>query len=68
MWLGAEWLMRECKREQGKSMKEGHVTEEKAQRFRVLTALSEDLGSIPSTHIGQLTTACDSSSRESDTP
>ena len=38
-------------------------TGEMAQQLRALAALAEDLGSVPSTHIGQLTTVCDSSSR-----
>jgi hypothetical protein len=33
---------------------------------RALAALAEDLGYIPSTHIRQLTNACNSSSRDSD--
>jgi hypothetical protein len=36
-----------------------------AQCLRVFAALAEDPGSILSTHVWQLTTACNSSSRES---
>lgn len=32
----------------------------------VCTALAEDLTSVPSAHVGQLTTACNFSLRESD--
>lgn len=34
-----------------------------AQRLRVLASLAEDLSSVPGTHVGWLTTACDSRSR-----
>lgn len=36
---------------------------EVAERLRTCTVLGEDLGSVPSTHVGQLPTACSSSSR-----
>lgn len=34
--------------------------------LRESTAFPEDMSSVPSSHIGQLTTACDSSSRRPD--
>lgn len=34
-----------------------------AQRLRVLASFAEDLSSVPVTHVGRLTTACDSRSR-----
>jgi hypothetical protein len=40
---------------------------EAAQQLRALVAFAEDPSSIPRTHIGQLTTACNPSCRESDT-
>lgn len=36
------------------------------QRQRAPAALQEDLGSVPRTHTRQLTTACESSFRDSD--
>ena len=36
-----------------------------AQWLRTLNVLAENPGLVPSTHTGQLTTACNSSSRES---
>ena len=37
-----------------------------ARQFRALAALAEDSGSVPSTHIRQLTALCDATYRESD--
>jgi hypothetical protein len=39
--------------------------EEMAQRLRAFAVLAEYVGSIPSTHIGQLTTVCNSNFRGS---
>lgn len=41
------------------------ATGEISQRLRALAALPDRQGSVPSTHIGQLTTACNSRSRGS---
>lgn len=38
---------------------------EMSQHLRPLASLSEDLNSVPSTHLGQLPAACSTSSRRS---
>ena len=41
---------------------------EMVHQLRALAALPKDLSSVPNTHIGQLTTTCNSSSRRPTAP
>jgi hypothetical protein len=43
-----------------KTLKRNEADAEMAQRLRILAALPEDSSSIPSTHMAQLTTICNS--------